>query len=58
MSDRATADPGHVVSMTYARTHMHELIRAIESGETVALSRRGKVVAFLRPPTAVRKLAP
>lgn len=44
--------------MTYARTHMHELIRAIESGETVALSRRGKVVAFLRPPTAVRKLAP
>ena len=37
------------VTITYARTHFSELAARAEAGETVEITRRGKLVARLEP---------
>lgn len=38
-----------------AKTHLSELLAAVEAGETVTITRRGKAVALLTPvPAATR----
>lgn len=45
------------VSITEARKRLSELIRAVEAGEQVILTRRGKQIAELsRPPASSRKV--
>jgi antitoxin (DNA-binding transcriptional repressor) of toxin-antitoxin stability system len=45
------------VSITEARKRLSELIRAVEAGERVIITRRGKQIAELsRPPASVRKV--
>ena len=38
------------VAATDAKAHLAELLRAVEYGETVAITRHGKTVAHLSPP--------
>ena len=49
------------VAATDAKAHLAELLRAVEYGETVAITRHGKTVAHLSPPgedgTAARRAA-
>ena len=40
------------VAATEAKTHLAELLRAVEHGETVAITRHGRTVAHLSPPEA------
>ena len=37
------------VPSTEAKAHLAELLRAVEHGETVAITRHGKVIAHLTP---------
>lgn len=37
-----------------AKTHLSELLAAVEAGETVRITRRGKAVALLKPVTDVK----
>jgi prevent-host-death family protein len=37
------------VTVTYARTHLYSLLDDVESGETIVLTKRGRVVAVLEP---------
>lgn len=37
------------VTITYARTHLSKLAARAEAGETIEITRRGKVVALLEP---------
>jgi len=48
------------ISLKEARARLSDLIRAVEHGESVAITRRGKVVARITPPemTPARKRAP
>ena len=39
------------VSVFEAKTHLSELLAAVEAGERVVITRRGKAVADLRPVT-------
>lgn len=43
------------VSTAEAKNRLPELIRAVESGETVVITRHGKPVAQLGPPPAQRR---
>jgi prevent-host-death family protein len=43
------------VSIAEAKNHLPELIRAVESGEKVVITRHGKPVAQLTPPPAERR---
>ena len=43
------------VSIADAKNHLPELIRAVESGEKVVITRHGKPVAQLTPPPAERR---
>lgn len=38
------------VGVHQAKTHLSDLIRRVEAGETVTITRRGEPVAELRPP--------
>lgn len=38
------------VGVHHAKTHLSDLLRRVESGETVTITRRGAPVAELRPP--------
>jgi prevent-host-death family protein len=49
MSEQGTTLARRVVTMTYARAHLYELVRAVEAGGVIAISLRGEVVAQLRP---------
>ncbi len=40
------------IAATDAKAHLAELLRAVEHGETVAITRHGKTVAHLSPPGA------
>lgn len=40
------------VAATDAKAHLAELLRAVEHGETVAITRHGKTVAHLSPPAS------
>lgn len=40
------------VRATVAKAHLAELLRAVEHGETVAITRHGKEIAHLTPPLA------
>jgi prevent-host-death family protein len=42
-------------SLADAKAHLSELINRVESGETVEITRRGKLVARLTPPEQPRK---
>jgi len=48
------------INLREARVRLSDLIRAAEHGESIAITRRGKVVARITPPetTPVRKKAP
>ena len=46
-----------VVAATEAKARIAELLRAVELGETVAITRRGKTVAHLSPPDDHRRSA-
>ena len=47
--------PG-TVGVHHAKTHLSDLLRRVEAGETVTITRRGEPVAELRPPVgAVRQ---
>ena len=37
------------ISISEARTHLCAIIRRVEAGESVEITRRGKVVAVIRP---------
>lgn len=37
------------VSSTYARAHLSELLRRVEAGESITITRRNKPVAVLTP---------
>ena len=39
------------VGVHEAKTHLSDLLRRVEAGETVTITRRGEPVAELRPPT-------
>jgi prevent-host-death family protein len=43
------------VSIAEAKNHLPELIRAVENGEKVVITRHGKPVAQLTPPPAERR---
>ena len=44
------------VGVHEAKTHLSDLLRRVEAGETVTITRRGEPVAELRPPAeAVRR---
>lgn len=38
------------VGVHHAKTHLSDLLRRVEAGETVVITRRGEAVAELRPP--------
>ena len=40
------------VTISYARTHFSELAARAEAGETIEITRRGKLVARLEPTTS------
>lgn len=44
-----------VVAATEAKARLAELLRAVEFGETVAITRRGRTVAHLSPPPDHRR---
>lgn len=46
-----------VVAATEAKARLAELLRAVEFGETVAITRRGRTVAHLSPPGDDRRSA-
>jgi prevent-host-death family protein len=43
------------VSIAEAKNRLPELIRAVESGEKIVITRHGKAVAQLAPPPAERR---
>ena len=43
------------VSIAQAKNRLSELIRAVENGESVVITRRGKPVAQLTPPPSERR---
>lgn len=43
------------VPLHIAKAHLSDLLRRVESGETVAITRRGRVVAELRAPEPPRR---
>jgi prevent-host-death family protein len=43
------------VSIAQAKNRLPELIRAVEDGETVVITRHGKPVAQIAPPPAERR---
>ena len=49
VADQAAATLGRSVSVADAKTHLSELLTAVEAGETVQITRRGKPVATLAP---------
>lgn len=40
---------GRSVSVAEAKSHLSELLKAVEEGETIAITRRGRPVASLSP---------
>jgi len=44
-----------VVGAYEAKTHLAELLDQVERGETVQITRRGKLIAELRPPVATEE---
>ncbi len=44
------------VSIAEAKNRLPELIRAVEGGETVIITRHGKAVAQIAPPPGPRKI--
>jgi len=40
---------GRSVSVAEAKAHLSELLKAVEEGETIAITRRGRPVASLAP---------
>ena len=44
--------PASTVGVHEAKTHLSDLLRRVEAGETVTITRRGEPVAELRPPDA------
>ena len=47
----------HEVSATAAKARLAELLRTVESGETIAITRHGKAVAHLIPARAQDRAA-
>ena len=45
----------HTVGVHEAKTHLSDLLRRVERGETVAITRRGRVVAELSAPEPASK---
>ena len=45
------------VAATEAKARLAELLRAVEHGESVAITRRGKTIAHLSPPRDDRRAA-
>ncbi|HVA26649.1 MAG TPA: type II toxin-antitoxin system prevent-host-death family antitoxin [Candidatus Baltobacteraceae bacterium] len=48
---------GRTVGAYEAKTHLPKLLEAVEAGETVTITRRGRAVAELRPIQTPRDLA-
>ena len=42
-------EPSRSVSVADAKAHLSELLKAVESGESIAITRRGRPVATLTP---------
>lgn len=49
VANPAAATTSRSVSVAEAKTHLSELLTAVEAGETVQITRRGKPVATLAP---------
>ena len=45
------------ITATEAKAHLADLLRSVESGETIAITRHGKAVAHLVPAHAVQHSA-
>lgn len=41
--------PLRIVTISYARTHFCEIARLVAAGQVVAISKYGKVVAWMQP---------
>lgn len=50
-----TAAVGRSVSVAEAKAHLSELLTAVEAGEVISITRRGKAVATLAPVQRPRK---
>lgn len=46
---------GRSVSAAAAKAHLSELLKAVEEGETIAITRRGRPVASLAPVRSRRR---
>jgi prevent-host-death family protein len=55
VKDLVHAGPVKEVSVHEAKTHLSKLLRRVESGEEVVISRGGKPVARLVPATPLRR---
>lgn len=44
-----------IIGAREAKTHLGELLDKVEQGETVRITRRGKLVAELRPPATLEE---
>lgn len=49
------SDPSRSVSVAQAKAHLSELLDAVEQGEHVEITRRGKPVADIVPKTPTRE---
>jgi prevent-host-death family protein len=43
------------ISLTEAKAHLSELLDRVEAGESIEITRKGKTVARLTPPSTPRK---
>lgn len=47
MAVELTGEPGRTVSVAEAKAHLSELLKAVEGGEVISITRRGEPVATL-----------
>lgn len=47
MAAESATDPIRTVSVAEAKAHLSELLKAVEQGEVVAITRRGQAIATL-----------
>lgn len=55
MAAAPTVGPGRTVSVAEAKAHLSELLRAVEDGEVISITRRGEPIATLAAAKRTRK---
>lgn len=54
MNEQSMTEPSRTVSVAQAKAHLSELLDAVEKGEHVEITRRGKPIADIVPKDKVR----